>query len=373
MHDIKFLFFIFIVSLGLNCAALNFATYDSLSQALISYAKGPKPNLVALMPLKTKLEGLKRSDEDLYQQLNKIISADNGHLKLQDLAKVLEAMRNKFHIGKLDEAMKTKLVDFFSDLINGKKELKNIVVIGRTRGGKSTFISTMIDPLNKELHASVSDSALFSHTVNPKPYFQVFDSLDNGLYAARIIDTPGLSEVKSMDSPEAKRSDEHLVDLIAKNLKDLTIHRVLQIFPLSSSGYDPANREAFKLIKTTFADKNIFTGKIDLVFPRVDEISVNNLERLIVELKTILAMEGIKEIGKTYLSGTIFNYNFEEGGLKNVSRAAKNVFFYRNKLLHDIFDVPFSEYMVGNNISPETNEEITKIISQKAQEENENF
>lgn len=381
MSNLRITLVFMLISFTLTGWTLDFGTYDELSTDIIKLGKAPTVSKIfAALPLLQKLEDLKkRSDEaELYEGLISIVKNDGGPIKLADLVLVLEAVRTNLPTDSIEESTKAKLVSLFEDLVKGHKELKNVVIVGRTRGGKSTFLATMINPLDKELHKSIANQSIFSFTVSSSHHIAIFDSVDDGLLVARLVDTPGLSEAKAMGSDVEARSDQEIIDEIAKSLKGLFLHKVIQIFPLST-GLDEADISAFKALKTVLAKENDFLGKIDLAIPRADQTTDTTLQNLIEELRSILPRSGINEAdyGHIYRSGTIFNDSFKNGHLNDVLVTAPRVLRYRNNILHGIFGVPFSEGLTEETkggktkvyVSPSVRKKIKDIIPQRETEE----
>lgn len=375
--NIRFFYLIFLGALVTSVSwSLDYTTYNELSQYILKAEQGLAAGKdIPAIQLEQKIEGLKSRGEDpgFYQGLEKIIKQDDGPIKRAELTDVLSLMRSKFHSKPMDALQRSKLADFFKSLVLGEKRINNIVVVGRTRGGKSTFLSTMIDPLDPTLHKSIAKSSIFSHTVTSSQHLVLFDSLDQGLYVARFIDTPGLSEVKPMGSDMKARSDDEVIQEITNNISGLNIDKVLLIFALSSAGLNKEDIDAFKKLKQALAQKHIFSGKIDLIFPRADQMNTRSLKNLVHELTSNFSQWGIAQddYNKTYLSGSLINDDFYAGLLDTVLAKAVNILRYRNIILRDIFGVLFLEGLVIDpihntvDLSPAVAAKIKKIIPRR--------
>lgn len=132
---------------------------------------------------------------------------------------------------------------------------RNVLIVGRTRSGKSTAVGILKDPCFEPKQMSI-----FSDTVEPK--FQSF-SLDNTLtqvkYTVNVIDTPGLKEVKQMGI-EA-RSDATIIETINYCLKnEITKINVLLIFISFELGVTKDDVDAFRSFLEKFGHESIKIG-----------------------------------------------------------------------------------------------------------------
>jgi len=143
-------------------------------------------------------------------------------------------------------------------------ETRNVLIVGRTRSGKSTAIGVLKDPCHEPKEMSI-----FSDTVDPK--FQSF-SLDNKdptsdntteskktKYTLNIIDTPGLKEVKKMG--EDARSDAIILNTISYCLKnEITKINILLIFISFELGVTNDDLNSFQTFLQNFENDNIKIG-----------------------------------------------------------------------------------------------------------------
>jgi len=132
---------------------------------------------------------------------------------------------------------------------------RNVLIVGRTRSGKSTAVGVLKDPCH-----SPKSMSIFSDTVEPK--FQSF-SLDNKesstKYTLNIIDTPGLKEVKEV-GVEA-RSDLAIMNTINYCLtNEITKINVLLIFISFELGITSDDLSAFQSFIEKFGHDNIKIG-----------------------------------------------------------------------------------------------------------------
>jgi len=134
-------------------------------------------------------------------------------------------------------------------------QTRNVLIVGRTRSGKSTAVGVLKDPCYEPKGMSI-----FSDTVNPK--FQSF-SLDNKnksiKYTINIIDTPGLKEVKKIG--EDARSDQVILNTINYCLKnEIAKINTLLIFISFELGVAQEDLESFQIFIEKFYSKEIRIG-----------------------------------------------------------------------------------------------------------------
>jgi len=174
--------------------------------------------------------------------------------------------RNYFDEEEEEEVVKTVIP--LEQILSLKKEIRehnkysleetktrNVLIVGRTRSGKSTAVGVLKDPCYEP-----KDMSIFSDTVDPK--FQSF-SLDNTetqtKYTMNIIDTPGLKEVKQMGI-EA-RSDAAIINTINYCLKnEITKINVLLIFISFELGITKDDLDSFKSFLEKFGHEKIKIG-----------------------------------------------------------------------------------------------------------------
>jgi len=132
---------------------------------------------------------------------------------------------------------------------------RNVLIVGRTRSGKSTAVGVMKDPCFEP-----KDMSIFSDTVNPK--FQSFslDDKNNQMkYTLNIIDTPGLKEVAKIG--EDARSDEVILNTINYCLKnEITKINTLLIFISFELGVTSDDLNSFQSFLEKFSHNSIQIG-----------------------------------------------------------------------------------------------------------------
>jgi len=132
---------------------------------------------------------------------------------------------------------------------------RNVLIVGRTRSGKSTAVGVLKDPCYEPKEMSI-----FSGTVEPK--FQSFaldDKTTSCKYTVNVIDTPGLKEVKQIGI-EA-RSDQVIMNTINYCLKnEITKINTLLIFISFELGVTRDDLDSFQTFLEKFSHDNITIG-----------------------------------------------------------------------------------------------------------------
>lgn len=277
-----------------------------------------------------------------------VADGKNDFLNSAELNKILMRTEKKLHPEiASNPGLKEKLPKFLENLVLGNKKIKNVVLMGRTGGGKSTFLANLIDPLDKELKKSLAGDSLFSTTVDPQFYFQVFNG-DDDITVARIIDTPGFGEMKSESSIIKARSDEDLIKLITDSLKGINIDKIAYIFPLfPNERVRLSDIEALKTVARDFGSAENFKGKIDLIFPRVDEFGTT-LTKEAIPLFLAFLNDKTLHNDTTYVTGTIFNKNICTLDESNFLAKAKIILINRARFLSNIFSKDILEGIQAN-------------------------
>merc|ERR1712137_16596 len=155
---------------------------------------------------------------------------------------------------------------------------RNILIVGKTRSGKSTATGVMKDPcyVPKEM-------SIFSDTVDPK--FQSF-SLDNNKdgtkYTVNIIDTPGLKEVTKVGVNA--RSDEAILNTIQYCLKnEITKINVLLIFISFELGVTTDDLDSFATFLKYFAHES---ACVCMCITRAEDKPVSWRKNIMSQLKS---------------------------------------------------------------------------------------
>jgi len=140
-------------------------------------------------------------------------------------------------------------------------------MVGKTRSGKSTAISTLKTVENLALPLD-----LFSNSAGVQ--FQSFSLKENGLvdYTFNIIDTPGLFEV--VQEGKTARSNDKILEMVSECLKnEITKIHAIVLFCSISEGLNLFDVEALKTLINCFGqDTNMI-----IVITRAENL--NKVER----------------------------------------------------------------------------------------------
>jgi len=131
-------------------------------------------------------------------------------------------------------------------------QTRNILIVGRTRSGKSTAVGILKDPCHEPKEMSI-----FSDTVDPKyQSFALDDKVKNIKYTINVIDTPGLKEVKQIGVDA--RNDSVILNTINYCLKnEITKINLLLIFISFELGVTNDDLDSFQTFLEKFEHDNI--------------------------------------------------------------------------------------------------------------------
>jgi len=170
---------------------------------------------------------------------------------------------------------------------------RNVLMVGKTRSGKSTTISTLKTVENLALPLD-----LFSNYAGVQ--FQSFSLKEGGLedYTFNIIDTPGLFEV--VQEGRQARSNDTILEMVSECLKNeiTKIHSIV-LFCSISEGLNMFDVEALKTLINCFGqDTNMV-----IVITRAENL--NKTERL-GYINKLKQHEELKEIIKIVRNRIVF-------------------------------------------------------------------
>lgn len=173
----------------------------------------------------------------------------------------------------------------------------NILLVGRTRSGKSTLVKSLIDA------REATQMSSYSETMEPRCYrFIIQNPQANICYQFNIIDTPGLGEVRR--NPGENRSDQVLLDLSRKCMEEniTVLNAVCFVSKVGSTNIDDV--QIFQKIIEYLGDD---CKKVAMmILTHCDTLMENALEALTQELKEADA-PNIKQV-VDYCQQGIFKY-----------------------------------------------------------------
>lgn len=333
-----------------SISAINLPCINELKAALENL-KSESNSEVSKDSFLTELDRLAAAfpdERDIFEKTKIYLSQANSSLALSDLIDVLGASQEVFK-SERESGTKEQLGTFLDEFLSGQKKVHNILVVGRTRSGKSTFMATVLNPLDKLLHSTISDPSIFSHTVHTKPYVQIFRSMHDGLFVARFLDTPGFFESKGRNDQVKARSDQEIATEIIDAVKKYSgaMDKVMQTMSIAC-GINWDDPKVLEFISRELKQKGIFNGKITLLFPNLvekgDGVAKEQADAFKKMGPPVSNIDGLYEENILF-TGTIFNNEFKYGPkAASIIRTASRVLAARNDILKNIFGADFNEY-----------------------------
>jgi len=212
-------------------------------------------------------------------------------------------------------------------------DTRNVLLVGRTRSGKSTTMEVLKDPC----YIPKSDT-IFSETVDAR--FKSF-SIQNETnqrtcdVTLNLIDTPGLFEVKDIESG-GERTNEVIAQTIAKCLdNEITNIHVIMLFVTFEAGINPNDIKAMEIFLDMFGGGGV---KICLCITRADMHDVKWQRTRKEELhryeitKRLIERENMEILFMGCMNDT-YNYRTAEELLIQY----KKVYLMRRKMLQVLF------------------------------------
>jgi len=209
-----------------------------------------------------------------------------------------------------------------------KTEMRNIIMVGRTRSGKSTAISVLKDTCYKPPSFNI-----FSETARPKfSSFVLTESRQN--YIINVIDTPGLFEQKGEESKA--RDNDIIMSTILESVKHkVTSVNSLMIFASCEAGIRPDDIQALEHFLRLFGGAEV---NLALCITRSESRNEKNKEELVAQLRLHPTLGPIiKEKNIEILFMGCIDYVSNYTDKKTLMRAYKPVYDMREKALQWIF------------------------------------
>lgn len=208
---------------------------------------------------------------------------------------------------------------------------KTIVFVGKTKNGKSTVINTIEDvtTINQE-------SGIFSITTTAHVK-DLYMEIDNIKYIIHCMDTPGLKEIKSINSKEKQREDEIIEDLISDcaNLNILKIDIVFITIRLGNS-VDLAEFEVLSTLSKLFKEAQ---NNFCLLLTNCENKNDIDKEKFVDDLFNHPNFQHFKKLftkDNIFFAGAITNSNIISTMPTQFKEYMKNIQRMRYKLLKKI-------------------------------------
>jgi len=209
---------------------------------------------------------------------------------------------------------------------------RNVLMVGRTRSGKSTAVGVLKDPC-----FSPKEMSIFSDTVDPK--FQSFaldDKTKSVKYTVNVIDTPGLKEVKQIGIDA--RSDEVIMNTINYCLKnEITKINTLLIFISFELGVTADDLNSFQTFLEKFSHDGI---TITVVITRSEDKTPQWKKDILAQLKQHPYFSKVlekKNIHVAFLGCVDVVKNNMISNIEDLRRLYAKVYQMRQELLQIIF------------------------------------
>jgi GTPase SAR1 family protein len=220
---------------------------------------------------------------------------------------------------------------------------RNVLILGKSRSGKSTMIGVLKDPTY-----AAEQLSLFANKEGPQ--FQAFslrDIEDETLrYNLNIIDTPGLQEQGQMGNEE-KRNDEAILKSIMFCLKnEVTKIHMLVVCVSAFQGVSNSDAEAFEAYIKQFYHENI---PIVLCISRAESKTESEKQKLAEEFKSHAFFGQLLKkdnVCVQFMGCVDENTAYHAFSEKELQRLYRNVYKMRNTMLQSIFEAKESVSML---------------------------
>jgi len=227
-------------------------------------------------------------------------------------------------------------------------QTRNVLLVGRTRSGKSTTLGVLKDPC----YIPETDT-IFSETVEPSfRSFSLQNVTENSTQeiTLNIIDTPGLFEIKDIQTG-GERTNEVIAQTISKCLEhEITNINVIIMFGTFEAGINRDDIKAMEIFLDMFGGSNV---KIALCITHADKHDDDWQEMRRLELNKLKLMKELIEkenmailfmgcVGKSYI-----NVNSDQDLLELYMR----IYLMRREMLQMIFSAENRVQLVQMNIA----------------------
>lgn len=222
--------------------------------------------------------------------------------------------------------------------------IHNIILIGRSRAGKSTVRKTLIDPMSKSvqlhLYAETKDVDLASLQVDQMsdrpPSAEQSRYNANNRFILNIIDTPGLFEIKK--DVDVARDNDQLLMTIRNGLTRIGTSYHYICFCISIiDGIRQEDLETLDNVLHYFGMAK-FIEHICIIITRCEMKNEAQQAKLKAELETQLPFVKQLKIG-VFFAGCLNNDDWKKGNTTSLRFQISNIMSYREKLLK-LFTTP---------------------------------
>jgi len=214
-------------------------------------------------------------------------------------------------------------------------DVRNCLLCGRTRSGKTTTMGVLKDPCFSPEKASI-----FSETQNPKFVSFAINNRNDTIvqkYTISIIDSPGLFEVKDKEHIDAERTNEVIAQTIARCLEnEITNIHCMIMFVTFEAGINRDDIESMKLFLDLFGGSGVSVALCVTHADKHADSWRNSIKEQILrhpELSILLEKEKMPIMFMGCVDTTDKLYSSEE----DLTEDYKNVYEMRKDMLQFIF------------------------------------
>jgi GTPase Era involved in 16S rRNA processing len=279
---------------------------------------------------KSIFDAKEESEEDIFNKnrlrvLNKLKNLpdnyDYVHDALLNIVKPMkvESSKDLPTIEKIIDIMLSKPKTEKYQVVN-----KNILIIGRSRTGKTTLANM----LGSSLHIC-PDMNLFSGTrSNTTRELVALDNKKKILYNLTVLDTPGLFDRTKIG--EGKLSNDTILEDIEYD--NALFNTDIVLFTIRfSDGLNSQDIESFNLYMNLLTKRNL-SDKCYIVFTGAEMYTSKNMKHIIKEACSLAPFENFKD--RILFSGSPKVEDIENRLFKSFKKSFQNTIKLKNKILN---------------------------------------
>lgn len=240
---------------------------------------------------------------------------------------------------------------------------RNIVLIGRSRSGKSTFKKTLVNPtlvtadmtiFSDTKEAGVESFLIYAPTsfqTDPSAVGRAGETSSNHFIPVvlNVMDTPGLSEKSENGSG---RKDEELLDVIGKAMnKEMNQYHAIFFCASLESGSNKDDLEAFVKFRDLLGEK--VRDHLCLVITRCESKTQEQQNTLVNQMQQLNEYKTMLDYfkGGIFFSGALAFDTFNLANSSEVERQFQTVVNMRRRLFEFILEKRTSINVMNLNMS----------------------
>jgi len=253
-----------------------------------------------------------------------------------------------------------KLVYHHNEFEFVETEVRNCLLCGRTRSGKTTTMNVLKDPC----YSPVSQS-IFSETQNPKfSSFAINNRAETVVqkFTINIIDSPGLFEVKDKNSVDKERTNEVIASTIAKCLENeiTNIHCII-MFVTFEAGINRDDIDAMKLFLEMFGGSGV---SVALCVTHADKHSDSWRKDILQQIHQHSDLSQLieKENMQVYFMGCVHVKDKIYSNADELQEDFVNIYEMRKEMLQFIFSAKEKRMLNQMNVAKKKIEGIRSVM-----------